>query len=102
MKRGIQSIILILYLTCFFSCNDNPLEKNEYVFVKKYCTNVTLGGVVGIKKQCYEIGEEVLAVSKSDTTIKIRIANGPQINNTPGPWSFQEFLEIPLDYLSRI
>jgi len=94
-------ILLIVLFTLFFYCTDESQEKTEYIFVEKYCTTITVGGVVGIQEKCYEVGDVVLAEFESNTAITVRIAKGPQINDASGPWSFQELLEIPLVYLKK-
>lgn len=96
-----NSIVLSLLVFLFFNCSDNELESKEYVFVEKYCATIVVGGVVGLQEKCYEIHDVVLAETRSDTFITIRISNGPQISDTPGPWSFQELLDVPLIYLKE-
>ena len=92
-------LITLFSIIFFLSCSKTETENRNFVFVKKYCTTITVGGIIGIKEQCYEVGDEVIAELTSNNSITIRIANGPQIKDESGPWSFQELLEIPLEFV---
>jgi len=94
-----KNSVLFLFVAILVSCSESESEDKNYVFVEQYCSIVTVGGIIGIQEKCYEIGDIVTAESKSDTFIMVRIADGPQINDKVGPWSFQELLEVPLTYV---
>lgn len=92
---------IILLIVAMFSCEkEETIKKQDYLFVKKYCAVVTVGGVVGIAERCFEIGDSVVGYNKTEGTITIRIAEQSPLNEgPPTSASYQEFLDVPSDYL---
>ncbi len=75
---------------------------HTYVFVREYSATVTVGGVVGLGKVTYHIGDKVWG-TQSDEGVKIRIAGHSQRNEgEPSSASYQEFVLVPYEYLSKI
>jgi hypothetical protein len=75
------------------------LEQN-YIFQERYCAMVVVGGVVGITERCFEVGEVVVGYEKVPGIISIRIAAHSNLNDgPPQSWSYQEFVEVSLNYL---
>ena len=61
---------------------------------------MTVGGVVGIAERCFEIGDVVVGYEKTKGTVTIRIAEHSPLNDGPPTnASYQEFLDVPSDYL---
>jgi hypothetical protein len=92
---------LPLFLLFLVSCtNDQTITNQTYVFTKPYCTTVTVGGVVGISEKCYKIGDIVIGTETTSGKVTIRIAEHSYLNDgPPSSASYQEFLDVPLDYL---
>lgn len=98
-----SNLIFVLHLLVLFviSCNkeDTP-QHYEFKFIEEYCDVVTVGGVVGIADKCFEVGEIVSGTDYGGKTITIRIAEHSNLNEgPPSSASYQEFLEVPRDYL---
>ena len=94
---------LFCSLCCLFllvtSCKKEGQQ--HYVFIKKHCSQVTVGGVVGIAERCFEIGETVEGFKKSDGVVTIRIAAHAPINDQgPSNMSYQELLDVPSSVVS--
>ena len=92
-----------LAITISSSCNDKKIAEdlNIYTFTKAYYENISVGGVVGIVEKCYEINDIVTAESITNSSIIIRIAVHTELNDSKGPWNYQELLEIPFEYVNR-
>lgn len=95
---------LLLSVILIFACEkkDTP-DGYDYVFVESYCTMITVGGVVGIREKCYEVGDTVTGKELTEGQITIRIALHSDLNEgNDYNVQFQEFLRIPLDKLEKI
>jgi hypothetical protein len=94
------SLIAILYI--FESCTkDSNTTNQNYAFTKPYCATITVGGVVGISEKCYQIGDIVTGKENTSGKLTIRIADHSALNDGPvTSASYQEFLDVPLDYLA--
>jgi hypothetical protein len=101
MKKIICLFILTLGL---ISCSsDEKNTQGEYEFITKYSTTVTVGGVVGVNERIFEIGEIYKGTEEGKETIKIRIAEHTEANNNcPNSWCYQEFLEVPREFLKIV
>jgi hypothetical protein len=94
----VVAITALLFVT--WGCKDDAKEKQDYTFVKEYCAQVTVGGVVGVAEKCFKIGDVVVGSKKNKGIIAIRIAEHSPINEGPAnSASYQEFLDVPVDYL---
>lgn len=91
-------------LLCFTSCNTDDFKKHgEFEFVSEYSTIVTVGGVVGIMDRTFEIGEVYRGTDDGGKTITIIIAEHSERNDDcPNSWCYQEFLEVPREYLKIV
>lgn len=98
----LKGLMLLLLLTTAVSCtNDQTLTDATYVFTTPYCATVTVGGVVGIAEKCYKIGDIVTGKEINSGKLNIRIAEHSALNDgPPSSSSYQEFLDVPLSYLS--
>ena len=100
MKNCKLLVIIALIVTPLGCAKEKPSGKQEYIFLKRYCATVTVGGVVGLAERCFEIGEVVVGFEKTNATVTIRIAeHGPLNDGPPSNTSYQEFLDVPSDYL---
>ena len=99
MKNNILKIIALTII--IWGCEkEETLIDQDFIFVKKYCAKVTVGGVVGITERCFEIGGVIVGYKKNEGTITIRIAKHNPLNDgPPSSASYQELLDVPLDYL---
>ncbi|MCD9015612.1 hypothetical protein [Parachryseolinea silvisoli] len=96
----IYTVAITASLSVTWGCKDDAKEKQDYTFIKEYCAQITVGGVVGVDDKCFEIGDVVVGAKKSKGVITIRIADHLPINEGPAnSASYQEFLDIPVDYL---
>lgn len=58
------------------------------------------GGSVGFIERTFEIGEIYEGTDNGGATITIRIAEHTELNeDCPNSWCYQEFLEVPREYL---
>lgn len=96
--RTLWMIVGFLVILIPSGCK-NEVAGTEFVFVNDYCTTIIVGGVVGVKQKCFNKSDQVLAESITDSSIVIRIAEPSVLNNEPGPSSYQELLEIPLEHV---
>lgn len=94
----------ILFLLLFNNCKKQEIIKeSQYVFTKPFCSIVTVGGVVGITEKCFSTGDTITGYQKKEEKITIRIAEHSYRNEgPPSNMSYQEFLEVPLDYLEEL
>jgi hypothetical protein len=100
MKNNKTLIIIALIVTTWGCEKEEALKVRDYIFLKQYCTTVTVGGVVGIAERCLEIGDIVTGYEKTKGTITIRIAEHSPLNDgPPTSASYQEFVDVPSDYL---
>lgn len=77
----------------------NQSQDRQYKFVKNYSTMVTVGGIVGITKKSYQIGDIITGQVMLDG-IKTRIApHSARNEGEPNSASYQEFITIPIEYL---
>lgn len=99
MKNSILTIIALTII--IWGCEkEDTLINHDFIFVKKYCATVTVGGVVGITERCFEIGDLVVGYKKNEDTITIRIAEHNPLNDgPPSSASYQELLDVPSDFL---
>ncbi len=99
--KNIYAISIILLIVLMGSCEKDEVSKElNYVFLKKYCKTVTVGGFVGLAEKCFEIGDIVVGEKKTEEIITIRIAPHSYLNDgPPTSASYQEFLDVPSDYL---
>jgi len=64
---------------------------------------VTVGGFVGINTLLFEVGDTIRGKEISEGEVTIRIAEHTRLNDKePGPWSYQELLNIPVEYLELL
>lgn len=95
----ILSFILVL-LFLGGCANNEDIKDQNYVFTKPYCATVTVGGVVGLAEKCYKIGDIVSGKENTSGKLTIRIAEHSSVNDgPPTSASYQEFLEVPINYL---
>jgi hypothetical protein len=95
---------LALWLTLFWliSCHSDTFSESEtlYEFIKSYTTTITVGGFVGVTERTFELGEVYFGTVVDAGHISIRIAtHSKQNEDCPNPWCYQEFLEVPREYL---
>lgn len=102
--KTLKLLMFFFLFIGFISCEKNKSGKeNSYVFIKPYCDMVTVGGVVGIREKCFNSGDTVSGRVITDGQIAIRIAAHSELNEgPPGPHSYQEFLNVPAEYLKKI
>ena len=94
--------MIFIFLLSACSKNEEVSVKEKYIFVKTYCTQVTVGGFIGITKKCFNVGDVVEGEEKTNGVITIRIADHSEINDgPPSPNSYQEFLDVPCEYLEK-
>jgi len=71
----------------------------KYKFTKPFEKTITVGGVVGVIKKSFAIGQVVDGIKK-DNGIEIRIAPHSVLNEgLPSNTSYQEVLLVPKEYL---
>jgi hypothetical protein len=101
MKTLNASFVITALLFAAWGCEkDDVKEDQNYAFVAEYCTEVTVGGVVGVAEKCFKIGDVVVGYKKTNEAITIRIAEHSPINEGPvNSASYQEFIDVPVDYL---
>jgi hypothetical protein len=93
MKNNSLFILLILFA---FACTNEP---QMYIFREKYCTEIVVGGVVGIENKCYVIGDTIYGKKTITGKIKSRLRPHFTIDDElPSNISSQEFIEIPIKY----
>ncbi len=98
--KTINTVAIAALLFVTWGCNDDAKEKQDYTFVKEHCAQVTVGGVIGVAEKCFKIGDVVVGSKKTKEIIAIRIAERSPINEGPAnSASYQEFLDVPVDYL---
>lgn len=102
MKKIFLLLSLIASIYAIESCTkESNATTQNYVFTKPYCTTVTVGGVVGLSEKCYKIGDIVTGQENTSGKITVRIAEHSALNDGPATSaSYQEFLDVPLDYLA--
>lgn len=95
--------IICIFILAFviISCNsEDKTTQGEYEFINEYKTTVTVGGVVGVNERTFEKGESYKGTDEGKKTITIRIADHSELNdNCPNSWCYQEFLEVPREFL---
>jgi hypothetical protein len=95
---------LVLSVVLIYACEkrDNS-DGEDFVFVESHCSMVTVGGVVGIREMCFDVGDTVTGQELTKGQITIRIALHSDLNEGPDSniW-FQEFLIIPSEKLEKI
>ena len=93
--------LLIIFIT---SCkNYEEILQGDFKFRTQYSATVTVGGDVGIIERKFEIGEIYEGTDKGGETITIRIAEHSELNeDCPNSWCYQEFLEVPREYLRLV
>ena len=97
LLKGLGLLFLIIITSC---TNDQSSSDQTYVFTKPYCETVTVGGVVGLAEKCFKIGDIVTGKEIKTGKLTIRIAEHSALNEGPASSaSYQEFLEVPLNYL---
>ncbi len=99
--KGFLNLTIPLFLIIIVSCtNDQTITDQTYVFTKPYCETVTVGGVVGLAEKCFKIGDIVTGKEIKTGKLTIRIAEHSPLNDgPPSNASYQEFLDVPLNYL---
>ncbi len=74
-------------------------KMDKYKFIKPFEKTVTVGGVVGIMKKSFVVGQVVDGLKK-DSGIEIRIASHSSLNEgSPSNASYQEVILVPNEYL---
>jgi hypothetical protein len=101
MKKIFCYFILALVM---ISCSsDDKTAQGEFEFINDYTTTITVGGVVGISKVTFKKGESYKGTDDGKETITIRIAEHSELNNNcPNSWCYQEFLEVPREFLKIV
>lgn len=101
MKKIICHFILILGL---ISCSsDDKTIQGEFEFISEYSAAVTVGGFVGVNERTFKKGETYTGTDEGKKTITIRIAAHSELNNNcPNSWCYQEFLEVPREFLKFV
>jgi hypothetical protein len=101
IMKTYKKLAIIALIVTLLSCDkDEALRKQDYLFLKRYCTMVTVGGFMGIAEMCFEIGDVVNGYEKTKGMITIRIAEHSPLNDgPPTSASYQEFLDVPSHYL---
>jgi hypothetical protein len=103
--KTISVLSILLFLSIIIgSCTKDPVVTDQtYVFKQPYCATVTVGGVVGLAEKCYKIGDVVSGKEITSGKLTIRIAEHSTLNDgPPSSASYQEFLDVPLNYLEVI
>lgn len=99
----VLSVMLFLSIIIGSCTKDQVITDQTYVFTKPYCATVTVGGVVGLAEKCYKIGDIVSGKENISGKLTIRIAEHSTLNDgSPSSASYQEFLDVPLNYLEVI
>lgn len=111
MKNTIVTILLFaLLISCGNAQNKENQIEYEYVFKKEFCKDIVVGGVVGIENKCYKVNDVITRTLQNNKSIKVRLR--PHVNedetgltqdeiNARRRLSSQEFIEIPIDYLTK-
>jgi hypothetical protein len=100
----VYPIFIMIMITVLGSCDEEQVRNEQnYVFLKEYCATVTVGGILGIAERCFEIGDVMTGYQKSEGIITIRIAKHSYLNDgPPSSASYQEYLDVPSDYLKLL
>ena len=95
MKKLICFLIFILGI---FACSSDEVKATKnFEFTAEYTTQITVGGVVGVRDRTFKVGE---TFTGTDNGKEIRIAEHSTLNdNCPSNTCYQEFLEVPRAYL---
>jgi hypothetical protein len=94
------AILLIMIVSC--EKKEDPTEKS-YTFIKPFSATVTVGGFVGIKTLSFNVGDRITGNEKTAGMITTRIAEHSYLNDgPPSSASYQEFLNIPSEYLVAV
>ena len=103
MLMKINSVYFLILTIFHFNCSkdkDQTLQGN-FKFISEYSSTVTVGGFVGIIERTFEFGEIYEGTDTGGATIRIRIAEHSELNeNCPNSWCYQEFLEVPREFLN--
>lgn len=76
--------------------------QGEFEFISQYSATVTVGGVVGITERTFNEGEIYPGITNENGTVTIRIAEHTELNeDCPNSWCYQEFLDVPQEYMKR-
>jgi hypothetical protein len=98
----LKVLSLVVTLFILVSCKKD-YDDYTYEFINPYCTEIVVGGVVGVTKQCYALGDRVKGSKVKDGVVSIRIAKGSKakekISDRIG---YQEILDIPLINLKLV
>ena len=102
--RALTVLCLTLLFGCLVSCERKVSpQEDRFVFVKSYCARVTVCGYVGITEKCFNIGDTVVGKVVTQGQVNIRIAGHSILNEgPPSPNNYQEYLNVPSDYLILI
>lgn len=102
--KAIKLISLSILVFIIISCEKNvPVKESNCVFIKLYCATITVGGFVGIREQCFNVGDTVFCTEVTKEMITIRIAGHSHLNDgLPSPNSYQEYLNVPSGYLELL
>jgi len=102
--KALTIVCLTLLIGCLISCERKAIpQEDTYIFVKSYCARVTVGGFVGITEKCYNVGDTVVGTVVIQGQVNIRIAGHSLLNEgPPSPNNYQEYLNVPSDYLKLI
>ena len=103
MREFIMLTFLALTIS-FSSCEKEVSPQEEtFEFVQELSAAVTVGGIVGIINRNFEIGERYIGTLKNNGIVIIRIAEHLPINdNSPCNACYQEFLEVPSEFLQLV
>lgn len=103
--KTICAISLALIVILSLGCSEEELKMDQsFIFLKPYCATITVGGFVGLSEKCFIIGDTVVGQELNVGKITIRIAppNSFRNDGLANSSSFQEFLDVPSEYLKVI
>ncbi|WKK77190.2 hypothetical protein QYS49_08315 [Marivirga salinae] len=98
-------LLLLLVPFFLFNCSQDEIQviKGDFEFISEYSALVTVGGIVGVRERTFEIGEMYKGVDIEEDSITIRIAEHTRLNDDcPNTSCYQEFLEVPRDFLKLV
>lgn len=98
-------LLLLLIAFFLFNCSQDEIQgiKGDFEFISEYSALITVGGVVGVVDRTFEVGKIYEGVYEGQDTILIRIAEHTKRNeDCPNSWCYQEFLDVPRDFLKLI
>jgi hypothetical protein len=95
VMKILKVFCLVIILFGSTSCKKNDYDDYTYEFVKPYCTEVLVGGIVGVMEKCYSTGDQIKGNKVKDGSVAIRIAGKGKLNDTSSSANYQEILKVP-------